>query len=179
MKRFTVLVIAIGFLAAGCAGKPPEEIPYVPPTGPSITEKITPEIPPSEKEMLTVDVFFADQRRDPEGLHCSLVFPTPRQIPKTKAVAKAAITELLKGPTPEESRLGFFTGINSGVRLNFVSITDGSARADFDETLEFQVGGSCRVALIYSQIANTLRQFSSVREVVISINGRTEDILQP
>lgn len=50
---------------------------------------------------------------------------------------------------------------------------------DFDERLEFQVGGSCRVAAISAQIRETLKQFPQVKEVIISINGRTEDILQP
>ncbi len=50
---------------------------------------------------------------------------------------------------------------------------------DFDETLEKAVGGSCRVAAIRSQITKTLLQFPSFKKVIISINGRTEDILQP
>jgi len=53
------------------------------------------------------------------------------------------------------------------------------AKADFDEQLEFQVGGSCRVSAIRAEITQTLKQFSTVKEVVISIDGRTEDILQP
>ncbi|PIP22172.1 MAG: hypothetical protein COX38_02115, partial [Candidatus Nealsonbacteria bacterium CG23_combo_of_CG06-09_8_20_14_all_39_25] len=48
-----------------------------------------------------------------------------------------------------------------------------------DEQLEFQVGGSCKVSAIRAQITQTLKQFPTVDEVVISINGRTEDILQP
>jgi len=45
--------------------------------------------------------------------------------------------------------------------------------------LQYQVGGSCRVSAIRAQIIETLKQFSTVKNVVISINGRTEDILQP
>jgi len=45
--------------------------------------------------------------------------------------------------------------------------------------LEFQVGGSCRVAAISAQIMETLKQFPTVKDVIISINSRTEDILQP
>jgi spore germination protein GerM len=45
--------------------------------------------------------------------------------------------------------------------------------------LEFQVGGSCRVAAIRAQITDTLKQFPPVDEVIISIDDRTEDILQP
>jgi len=45
--------------------------------------------------------------------------------------------------------------------------------------LEFQVGGSCRVSAIRAEIIQTLKQFSTIKEVIISINNRTEDILQP
>jgi spore germination protein GerM len=53
------------------------------------------------------------------------------------------------------------------------------AKVDFDERLGFQVGGSCRVSAIRAQITETLMQFSTVKSVVVSINGRTEDVLQP
>ncbi|MBU3925210.1 GerMN domain-containing protein, partial [Patescibacteria group bacterium] len=56
---------------------------------------------------------------------------------------------------------------------------NGIAKVDFDERLEFQAGGSCRVAAIRAEITETLKQFPTVNNVVISINGRTEDILQP
>jgi len=45
--------------------------------------------------------------------------------------------------------------------------------------LEEAVGGSCRVTAIRSQIEQTLKQFSTVQSVIISIDNRTEDILQP
>jgi len=35
------------------------------------------------------------------------------------------------------------------------------------------------VAAIRAQIRETLKQFPTVDEVIISIDGRTEDILQP
>jgi len=58
-------------------------------------------------------------------------------------------------------------------------IVDGVAQVDFDAQMEYQVGGSCRVGMIVRQIQETLKQFPSVKEVKISINGRSEDILQP
>jgi len=90
-----------------------------------------------------------------------------------------AIEQLLLGPTDSEMLAGFYTNINPGVKLQSISIKNGIAMVDFDETLEKAVGGSCRVAFIREQITKTLKQFSTVKDVVISINGRTEDILQP
>ncbi len=85
----------------------------------------------------------------------------------------------LARPTLKEQGENFFTSINPGVKVQKLAIENGVARVDFDDQLESRVGGSCRVAAIRSQITETLKQFPSVKTVVISINGRTEDILQP
>jgi hypothetical protein len=130
-------------------------------------------------DTIAVKVFFGSETKNPGATDCKKVFPVERQITKTTATAKASLEELLKGPTQEELDQKYFTSINSGVKLQKITIKDSIAYADFDETLEKAVGGSCRVAAIASQITETLKQFSSIKNVVISINGRTEDILQP
>jgi len=129
-------------------------------------------------ETTKVNVYFNNSRMDAE-FSCNKVFPAERIIPKTQAIARAAIEELLKGPTETEKSQDFFTSINSGVKIQGLVIEGGVAKIDFDEQMEFQVGGSCRVSAIRSQIIETLKQFSTVKSVVISINGRIEDILQP
>ncbi len=125
-----------------------------------------------------VKVFFGNKNLDP-GVSCREVFPVLRTIPKTAAVGRAAIDALLLGPTDEERAAGYFTSVNAGVTLRDLRIASGTASADFDEALEAGVGGSCRVAAIRSQIAQTLKQFPTVQTVVLSIDGRSEDILQP
>lgn len=127
---------------------------------------------------LKVKAYFNNNKLDPE-ISCNKVFPVIRTIDPTKKVAATAIEELLKGPTAEEKAEGYFTSINEGVKVKSLSIKDGVARIEFDEALEKAVGGSCRVSAIRAEITETLKQFSSVKEVIISINGRTEDILQP
>ena len=130
---------------------------------------------PSE-DKAEIKVFFG---KGEVGNDCSVVSGISRKITKTPAIGAASLTELLKGPTAEEKKAGYYSSINSGVSLKYLSIENGIAYADFSEKLEEAVGGSCRVAAIRSEITNTLMQFSSVKKVVISINGRTEDILQP
>ena len=129
-------------------------------------------------EAIKVKVFFNNNQMDPE-FSCNKVFAAEREIPKTQAVARAALQELLEGPTDTEKTKGFMTSINPEVRIQKLTVENGIAKVDFNEQLEFQVGGSCRVAAIRAQIAETLKQFTTVQSVVISINGRTEDILQP
>jgi len=131
---------------------------------------------PSEK--FKVQVFFNNNQLDPE-ISCDKVFPVEREIYKTLAVADTALTELLKGATQTEKNQGYSSSIPGGVAIQDLSIANGVAKVDFNDTLQYQVGGSCRVSAIRAQITQTLLQFPSVHKVVISINGNTEDILQP
>jgi hypothetical protein len=130
-------------------------------------------------ETMKVKVFFGSQKLNPEALDCSKVYARERTIPKTQAAAQAALEELLAGPDSIESREGYYSSINTGVKLKKITIEKGLAKADFDKMLELNVGGSCRVISIRSQITETLKQFSAVKKVLISIDGRTDDILQP
>lgn len=130
------------------------------------------------EETSEVKIYFNNGNLDPEA-SCNKVFAVERDISKTTAVGRAALEELLKGPTDTEKTEGYSTSINPGVKIQKLTIENGVARVEFDEQLEFQVGGSCRVTAIRAQIVETLKQFPAVNEVIISINGRTEDILQP
>jgi hypothetical protein len=138
------------------------------------------DMPETPAEFMPAKIFLNDSRFVGEPyFDCSRTIARERQAPKTSAVARAALEALLRGATPEEINQGFISNINPGVRIQSLIIENGVAKVDFNEQLEFQVGGSCRVAAIRAEITQTLKQFSSVKEVIISINGRTEDILQP
>jgi spore germination protein GerM len=128
--------------------------------------------------VVTVQVFFLNNQKDPE-ITCTKVFPVARTIPKTEGVARAALEALFAGPTQEERAAGWNTAIPDGMSIRSLTVADGIARAELSEELERRVGGSCRVGAIRAEITETLKQFPTVREVVLSINGRTEDILQP
>ncbi len=127
---------------------------------------------------INIKVYFNNNKLDPE-ISCNKVFLVERRIAKTQSVARAALEELLKGATATEGKEGYFTNINTGVEIQKLNIVNGVARVDFDKQLEYQIGGSCRVSAIRAQIIETLKQFPTVSEVIISVDGRTEDILQP
>ncbi len=131
-------------------------------------------------EKTKVKVYFQNAEVDvATDYDCNKAIAVEREVIKTEAVARVAIEELLKGPSANETQIGFTSNINSGVKLQNIIIENGVAKADFSADLEQGVGGSCAVAAIRAQITETLKQFSTVKEVVISINGRVEDILQP
>jgi spore germination protein GerM len=138
------------------------------------------ELMSAKDENMEVKVYFNNPDIDSNwDTECSNVFAVEREIPLTKSVALAAMAELLKGPTEAEENNGYITNINTGVKVQKLTIENGVARIDFDERLEYQVGGSCKTSAIIAQIKQTLKQFSTVNSVVISINGETEAILQP
>ncbi|MEI7741754.1 MAG: GerMN domain-containing protein [bacterium] len=128
---------------------------------------------------LSVNVYFSNLNKNPGAADCTLVYPVGRESPETQAVARVAILQLLEGPSVNEKVNGYETTINPGVKLQKLTIVDGVAKVDFDAALEKGVGGSCRTAFIRSQIEKTLLQFPTVKSVVISIDGKSEDILQP
>lgn len=128
---------------------------------------------------MTLKAFFGNRNYDPESKHCEVVYPVWREVPRTVAVGRAALTELLNGPTDAEAGKGVITALNPGVTLDGLTIASGVARADFSATLGSGVGGACRTAAIRAQITETLKQFPTVQNVVISINGQSQDILQP
>lgn len=126
---------------------------------------------------MSVDVFFPNMNEG-SGTNCSAVFPITRVISQTSAVGRAALLELLDGPTKDERAQGFFTSIPAGAGLKSLVISNNVATPDFTAWMN-QVGGSCRVASIRSQIEHTLKQFPSVSEVIIKVEGNNEEALQP
>lgn len=72
------------------------------------------------------------------------------------------------------------TSIPDGTQLISLKVSGGTATAIFSPELENYGGGSCNVQAIRAQIEQTLKQFSSVKNVVISVEGKTpEETLQP
>lgn len=115
-----------------------------------------------------------------------------RRIVRTAQIGAATLEELLWGPppglglstaipTPAEvlSYPGRQPGWGARVRLRSLVIRDGVATADFSAELRAYGGGAARVTAIRQQIERTLRQFPTVREVRIAIEGQTEGVLEP
>ena len=127
----------------------------------------------------TIKVYFSNSVLNPKMLDCGLVYPIEREVVKTPAPARAALNELLYGLSWDEANAGYFNSINQGVKINSLNIVDGVARADFDKRMDEAMGGSCRVAAIRAQITQTLMQFPTVKSVVISVDGNSEEALQP
>jgi hypothetical protein len=122
------------------------------------------------------------------------VHPITRKIPKTTQIGTATVEELLWGPNPW-NLAGFTTSLPTPdevlhfparesdwgprVTLRKLTIVDGVATVDFSKEMKAFSGGAARVTMLRQQIASTLKQFSTIKDVRISIEGQTEGILQP
>jgi len=131
---------------------------------------------PIAGEKTSIKVFFGNSSK---GAECEKVTLVIREVPKVATIGITTLEELLKGPTSAEQSQGFSTALNAGVKVNSLTISNGIARADFGSSLNESVAGSCRVLAIRAQIEETLKQFPTVQNVIISINGKTENILEP
>jgi len=134
---------------------------------------------PQAQAPVEVLVFFGNTKNDPDVLNCNLTYGASRQVILGDDKYLTALAELLKGPNDAEKNAGFFTSINSGVKMPEITFSDGILTANFASDLEANTAGSCRVLFIRSQIVSTLKQFPEVKDVIIAINGRVDDVLQP
>lgn len=109
---------------------------------------------------------------------CEAVWPVPRAAEPSTDPARAALTQLVGGPTAAERNRGYLTNIPPGVGIRSLRIDSDTAYADFDSTLN-RVAGSCRVMAIRSQIEETLLWLPGIEAVVISVEGDVATALQP
>jgi hypothetical protein len=98
--------------------------------------------------------------------------PVLREVPETKAVATAAMRNLIAGPNEKElsARPAMYTAIPDGTRLLDLSIDKGVATVNLSD--EFRLarasfeGGQAEAQVIY-----TLTQFATVNAVRIQVEG--------
>lgn len=123
----------------------------------------------------TINVYFLNSKDDPNIEDCTAVKPTPRTIPKTQAIARAALEELFKGVTPEEEAKGFtsFPAEDTRGVLKSINIKRGVAYVNFNPIVYEKMGNatsSCGSGW-FSSIEATLTQFPTVKKVFYAVDG--------
>lgn len=130
-------------------------------------------------DAMTVKVFFHNEKFNPNSEDCRKVFPVTRTIPRTKAVARAALDELFKGVTPEEEKNEFssFPAEDTKDIIKTLNIKGGVAFLNFHKVVFEKLGNttsSCGGGF-YSSIEATLKQFPTVKKVVYAVEESTSD----
>lgn len=125
-----------------------------------------------------INIYFGNSKMG-SSEDCSKVFPVSRTILNAETFGPGALEALLNGVSEKEKGAGYFTSLNDGILLQKFEIKDKVAYIDFDSRFNEGMGGSCRVTNIKSQIETTLNSLPDIDSVVLSVNGKTEGILEP
>lgn len=98
--------------------------------------------------------------------------PVTRSV-NAAAPARPAIEALLKGPTAPEKQRGFGPLTSaSDFRIGSLKISNGTARINFISTRRWAGWpGDLAPVRFKTAVELTLKQFSSVRRVIVSLNG--------
>ncbi|MGH3135137.1 MAG: Gmad2 immunoglobulin-like domain-containing protein [Gaiellaceae bacterium] len=140
--RFLLLFAAVALLAAGCSGD--EE------ATPTDTATTVP------AETIELQVYW---------LRDGKVWPARREVGQTRAIAQAALDQLLAGPTQQEGAdLEFTTAIPADIDGVVASIEDGVATVELSADLPDEP---------LAQVVYTLTQFVTVESVDIQGNTLT------
>jgi hypothetical protein len=89
-------------------------------------------------------------------LRKGFVAPVARSVPRTEAVARAAVEELLAGPTAAERDAGLTTDVPAGAELRGLTIEGGTATVDLSKSF---------AAAAQAQLVYTLTQFPTISSV--------------
>lgn len=155
--RLAALAVLASFAvaAAGCDGNGDEATPP-----PPVPETVTETIPPAGGTTSVAVYLLRDGK----------VAPVRREIEATPAVARAALTELLEGPTPDEAGDGLVSAIPEGTALRDISIANGIATVDLDGRFD-DGGGSASMLGRVAQVVATLTRFPTVGRVAFRLDG--------
>jgi hypothetical protein len=137
------------------------------PTAPDPASPTDPatEAPPAQ---IQVDVYFGMAGNDA----CVASQAVPREV-EGPGVARAALTQLLQGPTSRESNEGIETPFtaNTAGALNDITIVDGEARVDLRDFRDDVGTDSCTKSSILDSLDNTLLQFPTITSTRYSFDG--------
>jgi spore germination protein GerM len=128
------------------------------------------------QQTMTIKLYFPNSKYD--EVECGVkVHPVTRTIPKTAAVARAALEQLFAGPTGEEKAKGFYSDFSERTKsfLISVNVKNGAAYVNLkDLTSKSSIGNfttSCGGSNFFGQVENTLKQFPSIKTVLFAMEG--------
>lgn len=185
MKKLLTLVFAFSFalLLTGCIDQKvelvvePEEVVVNP-----ITE-VTEDVEDTNEETMDIKVYFPSEKDNENMMDCRKTDWVTRTIPKTTAVAKAALEQLFIGPTEEEITGGivkfqWLTQDNYTNALKRVFVKGDTVYLDwvnFDKIVALHnTSSSCGASAFMAPIEDTLLQFPNIKKVANAFEGSPE-----
>jgi immunoglobulin-like protein involved in spore germination/sporulation and spore germination protein len=159
-----LLLLLAAPVAAGCGSSSKEEAaatatrpttttaPTTAPTGTTASTTTAPAPPPADAN--TVLVYL---------LRDGKVAVVRRSVGPTRAVARAALEQLVRGPTPAERNAGFSTAVDPATTIDRLTVAGGVATLDTPRPL--------RPDAELAQVVYTLTQFPTVRRVSVVLES--------
>jgi hypothetical protein len=124
-------------------------------------------------EITSTKVFFGSRHLSPGIPNCDQVFSVARSGHNSMAYSHQTLEELFLGPTDEEKKLGYYTAIPLGVRIQSFDPSSRIAQIDLSrELLEMDVDVACRRIIMKNQIVRTIKESSSAEDVIITVDGK-------
>lgn len=168
LPALLVLVAAVSFLAVGGSSRAQQGDEL---TRRAVVPMLAADSAPGARvsEILRIYLLLDGTATGGDG---PFLVPVHREVPPTLGVARAAIEQLLAGPTAGESTSipAISSTVPAGTQLLDISIS--SAVATVDLSAEFESGGgSASVLGRLAQLVFTLTQFPTVDSVVLEIEG--------
>ena len=102
-----------------------------------------------------------------------------RNVEYTDAPLTSTLLALMKGPTPGEGQAGLLSAIPADSRLNEVTVKDGTAYLDFNESFRFNALGEEGLRAQLRQIVWSATEFPNLTRVQFLIEGRQVKYLGP
>ena len=129
------------------------------------------------QQTMTIKVYFSNNKNGVDD--CAKVQPVTRTIPKTSAVAKAALEQLLAGPTEQERAQGYFSWFSQDTKSALLGVKVKNKTAyvnlkDIRQTIT-SASSSCGSTILMAQLENTLKQFPSIKRAFFAIEGSPEE----
>lgn len=137
---------------------------------------ISPVVAVAQQRTMQIKVYFPNTKRN--NAECGVpVYAVRRVIPKTSAVAKAALEQLFAGPTPEEQAKGFYSDFSEATKSLLISVNIKNRFAYVnmrDLSGTSSIGNfttSCGGSNFFGQVESTLKQFPRIRKVFFAFEG--------
>lgn len=129
------------------------------------------------QQTMTIKVYFSNNKNGFDD--CTKVQPVMRSIPRTSAVAKAALEQLLAGPTEQERAQGYFSWFSQDTKSALLGVKVKNKTAyvnlkDIRQTIT-NASSSCGSTILMAQLETTLKQFPSIKRAFFAIEGSPEE----
>jgi len=121
------------------------------------------------------NLYFGNSEFDPGMSDCSKVFPVERIALKSGNFMETVLGELFKGPNQIEEEQAYFSSFSSSTKdiLKSAKVQDRTLYINFIDIrgLISQAGTSCGGAHFFSEINSTVKQFSTIDNIIYAIEG--------